>query len=102
MSSEPGIWRGWAKLEAEKTSVAVPQYVEKYCHPDCTGSDVNKSWRMLLGLERELRALAFGERLPREIMGHPTASNEEAWSYLERQANHWAAILAWGPANVAV
>lgn len=96
--SDPNLYEGWARLVAQEHSKGLmPAWVAKSIHPDCERP--THVWAMLVGIQRERQALFDGERMPREVMGFPTATMDQAIGYLERQAQNFAAALAWGSSS---
>jgi hypothetical protein len=94
--SSTEVFEGWARLCATENNnlKEMPSWVSQAIHPDCERP--THTWAMLVGIQRERKALFCGERLPREVLGFPTASMDAAILYLERQSNFFAAALAWG------
>lgn len=93
-TSNVEVWLGWSIVSAAENVRVMPEWVAKAVHPDCERP--THTWAMLVGVQKEREALFAGERLPREVLGHPTATMEASILYLERQAHFFAAALAWG------
>ena len=92
--SDLSVWEGWGRLAAQENWFQMPVWVEKSVHPQC--EQPSHTWAMLVGVQREREALFSGERLPREVMGFPTATMDQAVLYLDRLSQHFAQNLAWG------
>ena len=94
MVSNVDVWIGWGVVGAKENMKQMPAWVAQSVHKECARPD--HTWAMLVGVCREREALFSGERLPREVMGFPSATMDQATLYLERQAERLAQGLAWG------